>query len=122
MKQILEVMRMKKYIASVRDKETKEIMLIEREYKNKKDFEIDLRMSGYSIRFITTPDKFDEACDKWYEACEKSKRRHQAINEIYKDGAAKYGISAAHYRRAYKAWVNDTKTLLSLEDFIEIYK
>lgn len=118
----MEVINMKKYIASVRNKDTKELMLIEREYDKKKDFEIDLRMNGFSIRFITTPDKFDEACEKWYQACEQSKIRHQAVNSYYKEQAEKYGISTAHYKRAYTKWINDTDTFLSLEDFIEIYK
>lgn len=118
----MEVINMKKYIASVRNKDTKELMLIEREYDKKKDFEIDLRMNGFSIRFITTPDKFDEACEKWYQACEQSKLRHKVRHDLDKEQAKKYGISAAHYRRAYNAWVNDTETFLSLEDFIEIYK
>lgn len=66
-----------KYIASCRDKETKKLTIIEREYDNKKDFESDLRRNGYSIRFITTEDKFDEAAQKWNEACERSKRYHK---------------------------------------------
>lgn len=64
---------MKKYIACVRNKETKELMTIEREYNRKADFESDLRGNGYSIRFITTEDKFDEAAQKWYDYNERCK-------------------------------------------------
>ena len=111
-----------KYIASVRDKETKKILLIEREYEKKKDFEVDLKMNGYAIRFITMPDKFNETCDKYYQAQEERKRKYQAQSLYYKECAKKYNISVAHYKRAYNAWINDKETFLSLEDFIEIYK
>lgn len=69
---------MKTFVASVRDKKSREIKIIEREYERKSDFYNDLRGNGYSVRFITTPDKFDEACEKWYEACEMSKAIHKA--------------------------------------------
>ena len=113
---------MNKYVASVRDKETKKIMVIEREYEKKKDFEIDLRLNGYSIRFISTSDKFEETCNKYYEKLEERKYKYKAVNSYYKEQAEKYGISTAHYKRAYTKWINDTDTFLSLEDFIEIYK
>ena len=113
---------MNKYVASVRDKETKKILLIEREYNKKKEFEIDLKMNGYAIRFITTPDKFNETCDKYYQAQEERKRKYQAVNSYYKEQSKRYNISVAHYKRAYNAWINDKDTFLSLEDFIEIYK
>lgn len=118
---------MKKYIASVRDKETKKLMLIEREYDRKSDFYSDLRNNGYSVRFITTEEKFDKDCEKWHEQNETSKRYHQIKHDIDKEYADKYGISVAHYRRAYKAWsdaIMDEERVcyLSLEDFIEIYK
>lgn len=115
-----------KYIASVRDKETRELTLIEREYATKKAFEKDLRENNYSIRFITTEDKFDEACEKWDIACQKSKAYHQGKNGVMKEYAAEYGISVAHYTRAYKAYheavMRENSTWLSFEDFIEIYK
>lgn len=118
---------MKKYIASVRDKETKELMIIEREYNRKSDFYNDLRGNGYSVRFIATEETFDEECEKWHEKNETSKRYHQIKYNIDKEYADKYGISVAHYRRAYKAWSNaimdeERVCCLSLEDFIEIYK
>ena len=46
--------------------------------------------------------------------------------EYDKSQADRYGISVAHYRRAYKAYskslMSDKLTLLSLEDYIEIWK
>lgn len=55
---------MKKYIASVKDKETKEIVVIEREYPTKKAFKSDLIGNGYMVRFIAAEETFDEACEK----------------------------------------------------------
>lgn len=92
-----------KYIASVRDKETKKLMLIEREYDRKSDFYNDLRNSGYSVRFITTEENFDEDCEKWHERNEQSKRVHKAIYASDKQHATKMNMSVAEYR----AWLND---------------
>jgi hypothetical protein len=75
------------YIASVRNKATNKIEVIEKDYDNKKDFEIDLRGNGYRIRFITTPEKFDEACEKYHNACEKSKMYHRIHREVEKYAA-----------------------------------
>lgn len=95
-----------KYIASVtmKNEETgkKELMLIEREYDRKSDFYNDLRGNGYSVRFITTEEKFDEDCAKWHEANEKSKRIHKAIYESDKMHAERMNMTVAEYR----AWLN----------------
>ncbi len=91
-----------KYIASVRDKETKERMLIEREYDKKMDFYYDLRANGYSVRFITTEDKFDEDCEKYDLRCQASKRYHQLMAESNKKFAAEMNMSVAEYKR----WLN----------------
>ena len=75
------------YIASVRDKETKELQLITKEYERKSDFYEDLRMNGYSVRFITTPEKFDEDCEKYAEKCKKSSIYHKVTykaNKLFK--------------------------------------
>lgn len=69
---------MKTYIASVRNKQTKELMTITREYETKKEFEEDLRGNGYSIRFISTPEKFDEDCAKWHAYNDYCKAYHKA--------------------------------------------
>lgn len=115
------------YIASVRDKETRELQVIEREYDRKSDFYSDLRGNGYSVRFIATEETFDEECEKWYEKNERSKRYHKIKYNIDKEYADKYGVSVAHYRRAYNAYyeaiMDESRVCyLSLEDFIEIYK
>lgn len=62
-----------KYIASVRNKETRELTTITSEYPNKKEFAEDLRGNGYSIRFISTEDKFDADCEKWLLAMTQAK-------------------------------------------------
>lgn len=89
---------MKTYIASVRDKETKQIQLIEREYKNMAEFKTDLYANGYSVRFITTPEKFDEACENWYQACQKSSAIHKMRYESDKRFAEKAGMTVKEYR------------------------
>lgn len=94
---------MKKYIASVRDKETRELMIIEREYDRKSDFYNDLRGNGYSVRFIATEETFDEECEKWYEKNERSKRYHNAIYASDKMHATKMNMTVSEYR----AWLNN---------------
>lgn len=94
---------MKKYIASVRDKETRKLQLIEREYDRKSDFYNDLRNNGYSVRFITTEEKFDEDCEKWHEKNELCKRIHKNIYALDKKHAEKMNMTVAQYRAWCKA-------------------
>ena len=89
---------MKTYIASVRDKRTKKIEIIEREYPSAAAFRSDLYSNGYSVRFITTPDKFDEACEKWNDACERSNAVHKCIYACHKKRAEELGMTVAEYR------------------------
>lgn len=91
------------YIASVRDKETRKLQLIEREYDRKSDFYNDLRCNGYSVRFIATEETFDEECEKWHERNETSKRIHKAIYASDKEFASKMNMTVAEYR----AWLNN---------------
>lgn len=94
---------MKKYIASVRDSETKKLMIIEDEYKSKKAFEVDLRGNGYRIRFISTPEKFDEDCEKYNEIWEKNKRVKNAIYAEDKKSAEKMHMTVKEFRAWLKA-------------------
>lgn len=94
---------MKTYIASVRDKETKKIVIIEREYPNAAAFRSDLHGNGYSIRFITTPDKFDEACEKWNNYCEMSNFIKKEIYAADKRQAERMGMTVTEYR----AWLKN---------------
>ncbi len=94
---------MKKYIASVRDKETRELKIIESEYDRKSDFYNDLRNNGYSVRFITTEDKFDENREKWHERNETSKRVHNMQYASDKKHAASMNMTVVEYR----AWLNN---------------
>lgn len=93
----------KKYVAFVRDSETKELMVIEREYPTKKAFAEDLRGNGYRIRFISTPEKFDEDCEKYHEAVEKTKAIHKAQYETYKNSVMKKEMTFKEYRAWLKA-------------------
>lgn len=95
---------MKTFVASVRDKKSREIKIIERDYERKSDFYNDLRGNGYSVRFITTPDKFDEACEKWYEACEMSKAIHKAQYAADKKSAERRGMTVVEYRAEIKSY------------------
>ena len=90
-----------KYVASVRDSETKEIMIIEREYETKKAFMRDLRANGYRIRFISTPEKFDEDCEKYHIMCEQNKRIKKAIYDSYKKDADRKNMSVKEYMAIY---------------------
>lgn len=122
----MEVTQMK-YIASVRDRQTRELMLIEHDYPTKKAFRADLAGNGYSIRFIATEETFDTECEKWYAYNESSKLYHKIRRDTDKKIADKYGISVAHYRRANKAYMEaimDESRIcyLTFEDFIELYK
>lgn len=90
------------YIASVRDKETRKLQIIKREYNKKSDFYNDLRGNGYSVRFIATEETFDEECEKWHERNERSKSYHKAVYESDKMHATNMHMTVSEYR----AWLN----------------
>lgn len=94
---------MKTYIASVRDKQTKKVMIIEREYNRKADFESDLRGNGYAVRFISTPEKFYEDCEKYYALWEMNKKIKKAIYASDKQQAEKLNMSVVEYRKWLKS-------------------
>ena len=58
----------KTYTASVKDKRTGFITIIESVYNSKADFAADLRRNGFAVRFICLPEQFDEACAKYHNA------------------------------------------------------
>ena len=72
----------KMYWAAVRNKETNQLEVIKRDdYSSKKDFAHDLRANGYAVRFISTPDKFDEDCENYYLECEKRQNIRKCVSE-----------------------------------------
>ena len=72
----------KMYWAAVRNKETNQLEVIKRDdYSSKKDFAHDLRANGYAVRFISTPDKFDEDCENYYWECEKRQNVRKCVSE-----------------------------------------
>ena len=90
-----------KYIASVRDKETKEHLILTYEYPTKKAFRSDLLGNGYTIYFITTEENFDEDCEKYHARYERQKRIQQMQRDSDKKHAERMGMSIA----AYRAWL-----------------
>lgn len=90
---------MKKYIAAVTFEGKLEI--IEREYDRKSDFYTDLRANGYRVRFISTPEKFDEDCEKYHSRCELNKYVKNTIYASYKESAKRMNMTV----KEYKAWL-----------------
>lgn len=90
------------YVASVRDRETKKIEVITRDYPTKKEFRSDLAGNGYSIRFIATEEDFDEACYKYYEKLEIKKSIKKMRYQSDKKHAENLGMSVKEYRKWLK--------------------
>lgn len=91
------------YIASVRDRETKEIKVLQYDYPTKKAFREDLAGNGYSVRFIATEETFDEECEKFYEKQQLRSYINKHMWESDKKLAAKLGYkSVAEMRRSFK--------------------
>ena len=65
---------MNTYIASVRDKDTKEFKIITGEYESKASMGRELRVNGYSVRFIATEETFDDVCEKYNTELDIRKR------------------------------------------------
>lgn len=94
---------MKKLIASVVDRETKKLQIIEREcYETKKAFREDLLANGYSVRFIATEETFDEECEKYHERVNRQVRINKMLWESDKKHAAQMNMSVKEYREWLK--------------------
>lgn len=94
-----------KLIASVIDKETKELVIIERDnYETKKQFREDLAYNGYSVRFIATEETFDDECNKYYERKDAAIRRSKLLWESDKRLADKLGMTVKELRATMKLW------------------
>ena len=100
-------MKTRIYKAWVRDSKTKELITIQSEYANKKDFYDDLKANGYRVRVIATPDKFEEACDTWCEnaAYESDVRKYasEAKRKSEERLAAAKNMTIKEYRKWSKA-------------------
>lgn len=87
---------MKTYSASV--KYEGKIITVTREFQNKKAFAEALRANGMKVRFIATPDDFEEAAEKYAEKLEiargnaqikrEVKRELEAMNKAYEQAKA----------------------------------
>lgn len=53
------------YVASVRSQYTHKVMRVEGNFKKKSEFWDYLRSNGYNVRFISTPQNFDEDYKVW---------------------------------------------------------
>lgn len=78
----------KTFIASIRDGETKELTIMEHDgYKTKKAFRDDLRGNGYQVRFISTPETFDEDVHKYHEKLERNRIHAQIRRDVRREMA-----------------------------------
>lgn len=99
----------KTYKAWVKDSYTKQLVVIESEYANKKDFYDDLKGNGYRVRVIATPDKFEKACDTWCENAYREARARKITSELRRKLdeklAAEYNMTVREYRKYMKEYL-----------------
>ena len=81
---------MKEYIASVRFEN--EVFEMKREYRTKAAFRADLLENGFSVRFITTAEKYDEDVAKYYERLERTRDNARIKRQVRRELKAEYGI------------------------------
>ena len=81
---------MKEYIASVRFED--EVFEMKREYRTKAAFKADLLENGFSVRFITTAEKYDEDVTKYYERLELARDNARIKRQVRRELKAEYGI------------------------------
>ena len=81
---------MKEYIASVRFEN--EVFEMKREYRTKAAFRADLLENGFSVRFITTEEKYDEDVTKYYERLERARDNARIKRQVRRELKAEYGI------------------------------
>lgn len=72
---------MKKYTAFVKDNFDKTYTMVTSEYNTKADFIKDLKANGYSVRFVSIADKFEE---NFNEYCEMKERGFRSLKEMRK--------------------------------------
>ena len=46
-------------------------------------YSLDIKSNGYALRFIATPETFDEVCEKYNMALEKQKLIRKYANEYW---------------------------------------
>lgn len=115
------------YVASVTHKGRLEI-LEGLEYKSIRECKDELRANGYKVRFVTTEDKFDEACDKYYEKLNRKNSYNRIKYRLDREEAQRYGCSVKVYRAAWKTYTEkDEKghyryNAMSLKDWVEYFK
>ena len=81
---------MKEYIASVRFEN--EVFEMKREYRTKAAFRADLLENGFSVRFITTAEKYDEDVTKYYERLEHTRDNARIKRQVRRELKTEYGI------------------------------
>ena len=81
---------MKEYIASVRFEN--EVFEMKREYRTKAAFRADLLENGFSVRFITTAEKYDEYVTKYYERLERTRDNARIKRQVRRELKTEYGI------------------------------
>ena len=81
---------MKEYIASVRFEG--EVFEMKREYRTKAAFRADLLENGFSVRFITTAEKYDEDVAKYYERLEHARDNARIKRQVRRELKTEYGI------------------------------
>ena len=86
----------------VSDKENGKLVILEKEYDNKKSFKMDLVGNGYSVRFIATPETFDEECEKYYARKEAKRFRAECRRRANKECAAMLGMNVKEYKKWLK--------------------
>lgn len=70
---------------------------------NTRAFEVDLRANGYRIKFISTPEKFDEDSEKYNEIWERNKLVKNLIYAEHKKSAERMHMTVKEFRAWLKA-------------------
>lgn len=73
------------YVASVRNKETKEIEVVRGQYSNRTEFYVWLRANGYTVRYVSTEKNFEIDGKKYRKACDKVKADRKAARKAKKE-------------------------------------
>lgn len=91
------------YIARVRIKGEKEASDITGKAKNKGEFYLELKAKGYKVRFITTPEKFEETCKNYEVGHARNKKLKNEKYAADKVKAKEMNMTVAEYRK----WVRE---------------
>ena len=97
-------------------------LIVDIQQYTKKDATEDLRRNGYKVKFVSTEENFDKDLEKYLYRKELNNNISKCKYKSDKEEAKIYKCSVAVLRKAKKEYFKNNDILMTLKDYIEIYR